>query len=80
MFTPKSKQEKNVWAIEPGSAENPLWLLTPAELESLPPLTVLHSIFSEVVHTGSDTIEKDTRGGYLAYGVLESQLNNQEGK
>lgn len=80
MFTPKSKINLNRWKEEPGSEENPLWLLTPAELPMVPAQTTLHCIDGTIAVKGIDNIDTDTRGGYIAYGILESELTNNEGK
>jgi len=80
MFTPRSKINENVWDEGPGSKENPLWLLTPAELPMVPDQTPLHCVNGSIAIKGTDAIDTDTRKGYLAYGILESQLTNNEGK
>lgn len=45
-----------------------LRLITPAELDALPFGTELTSILGERVVVGTDRIDGDTRGGFLAYG------------
>lgn len=77
MFTPKSKINEDPWTLAPGSDENPLWLLTEAELKLVPTQTPLHCIDGTTATVGTDRIDNDTRGGYLAYGMLESELNEK---
>jgi hypothetical protein len=49
-----------------------LWLLTMAELEQVPDGTLLDCIIpSKEAVKGKDPIDDDTRGGYLAYGVID---------
>ena len=54
-----------------------LWLLTPAEFEKVPDGTLLDCIIpgKEAVK-GKDPIDEDTRGGHLAYGVIDP-LNHE---
>jgi hypothetical protein len=77
MFTPKSKINEDVWNLSPGSNENPLWLLTEAELKLVPAQTPLHCIDGSIAIVGTDRIDNDTRKGYIAYGMLESELNEK---
>lgn len=60
--------------IKPGSLFNSsndtLYLLKPAQIESLPKGTVLTSISGEQKIKGIDYIDDDTRGGFTAYGFL----------
>lgn len=70
-FDPMSRQNGNRWSDR---QDDPLWLLTPAELEMVPDGTVLVCISGERVVKGVDEIDDDTRGGYIAYGLLGSQL------
>ena len=51
-----------------------LWLLRPEHLPHVPDGTVLVSVRSETAIVGVDQIDDDTRGGYLAWGVLDAQL------
>ena len=51
-----------------------LWLLRPEHLPQIPDGTVLVSVRSETAIVGVDQIDDDTRGGYLAWGVLDAQL------
>jgi len=44
-------------------------LLRSDELEGVEPGTTLVSIIGEIAVVGQDTIDTDTRGGYLAYGM-----------
>lgn len=46
-------------------------LLQPAELETLPDGTVLYDINGVKAVKGTDNIDDDTRGGFLAYGILK---------
>ena len=50
-----------------------LWLLRPEHLPHVPDGTVLVSVRSETAIVGVDQID-GTRGGYLAWGVLDAQL------
>lgn len=47
-----------------------LLLLTQEQLDALPDGTELVSILGENVVKGTDYIDGDTRGGWLAYGML----------
>jgi hypothetical protein len=51
-----------------------LWLLTLDELSNIPEGTVLTSILGNTATVGVDVIDEDTRGGCVAWGLLESQL------
>lgn len=85
-FIPFSKLNQEPWYQRPnypptpGTPEDPVWLLTPQELEALPGGTRLHCIDKSIVVVGIDNIDNGTRSGYIAYGILESELNNKEGK
>lgn len=85
-FIPVSKQNNDPWYQRPrfpptpGTQENPLWLLTPAELEELPGGTRLHCIDKSIAVVGVNHIDNEARAGYIAYGILESELNPNEGK
>lgn len=50
-----------------------LWLLRPEHLPHVPDGTVLVSVRSATAIVGIDQID-GTRGGYLAWGVLDAQL------
>ena len=50
--------------------DDSLWLLTAEELMQLPDGIVLSSISGGKYVKGKDKIDDDTRGGYLAYGVI----------
>lgn len=58
----------NQWNLKDGRT---IWLLTEEEFKALPNGTKLISIFGEVVTKGIDTIDMDTRYGYIAFGVEE---------
>lgn len=58
----------NRWKLDDGRT---IWLLTEKEFDNLPNDTKLISILGEVVTKGIDTIDMDTRGGYIAFGVEE---------
>jgi hypothetical protein len=47
-------------------------LLQPAELETLPDGTVTYTIHGVKAVKGEDNIDGDTRGGFLAYGILKA--------
>ncbi len=68
-FDPRTEGGK--WDDTPGAAA--LWLLRPEHLPLIPDGTVLVSVRSETAIVGIDQID-DTRGGYLAWGVLDAQL------
>lgn len=70
-FNPTSRQRQQRWSSR---HDDPLWLLTPAEFGWLPDGTTLVSIRGERVVKGHDYIDQDTRGGWLGYGLLESQI------
>ena len=69
-FDPESRRNNNAW----DDRANKLWLLTPVELEMIPAGTALVCISGCIVIKGIDEIDGDTRVGYLAYGLLNSQL------
>lgn len=71
-FEPTSLRNGNKWSDR---QDDPLWLLTPAELEQMPEGTVLVCISGERKVVGVDYIDGDTRGGYIAHGLLGSQLS-----
>lgn len=71
MITPMAWFNNNAWDLK---EEDPLWLLAPEQLEEIPDGTTLHSIIGEEVVVGQDKIDGDTRFGYLAYGLRESQF------
>ena len=49
---------------------NGLWLVTPKELTELPDGIVLTCIDGSTAVKGKDYIDDDTRGGVLAYGIM----------
>ena len=69
-FDPRTEGGK--WDDITGAAA--LWLLRPEHLPQIPDGTVLVSIQAETAIVGVDQIDDDTRGGYLAWGVLDAQL------
>ena len=75
MIIPGSYTHGHAWNL---LEEDPLWLLTIDELDSLPSDTVVLSIAGGV-HVVSDIIDRDTRFGYTAYGLRESQFLAPEG-
>lgn len=50
-----------------------LELITPEELATLPAGTVLGSISGQTVEVGKDSIDNDTRFGFLAYGFQHNR-------
>lgn len=58
----------------PYYGSEPLWLLTPGELDQLPDGITLTSIHGKTVVTGRNHLGLDTRMGVTAYGILESQI------
>lgn len=73
MIEPTSRRNGNKWAE---GDPDPLWLLTPDELEQVPDGTILTCINGTKVTKGQDFIDGDTRYGLLAYGLLESQIED----
>jgi hypothetical protein len=55
------------WKLDDGRT---ITLVTPKEFSELPHGTVLYSIRGNRAVKGTDYIDNDTRGGYLAYGLL----------
>jgi hypothetical protein len=57
-----------------------VWLLTPLEFDDLPNGTKVTSFFANAAGVkrtlikGTDDIDQDTRGGYMAFGLLKSQF------
>lgn len=68
-MNPLSRQRQDSWV----GGDDPLWLLTPAEMDELPPETVVESIAGEKKRLSQDP-DRDTRGGYTAWGLRESTL------
>lgn len=59
------------WTIDHGPhLGQRLELIRPSELATLPGGTTLMSIAGERVVVGVDSIDGDTRGGWLAYGYI----------
>lgn len=72
MLNPISRQNRNPW----DDNDDPLWLLTPEELHSITPGTTLTDIHGKrKTFLIGDVLDDDTRFGYTAYGVRESELN-----
>lgn len=71
MIIPKAWVNDNAWDLD---EEDPLWLISPEQLEEIADGTTLHSIMGEEVVVGQDKIDQETRFGYLAYGLRESQF------
>lgn len=74
MVIPAAYTNDNAW--DTGDMD-PLWLITPEQLDEIPDGTTLHTIMDEEVVVGQDKIDRDTRFGYLAYGLRESQFKSQ---
>lgn len=68
-FMPESFARQNSW-------DGDLWLLTETELEVTPPGTIVTSITGKTKVTGLDEIDRDTRFGYLAWGLYEDQFKH----
>jgi hypothetical protein len=68
-FIPTSYHRQNAWMDD-------LWLLTPEELDTLPAGTLLTSINADIKFVGHDYIDKDTRFGYTAWGVLREDFSH----
>jgi hypothetical protein len=71
-FNPLSRQNGNRWSDQ--QQDDPLWLLTPAEFDLLPDGTVLVGIGGQTKVKGAEYIDQDTRYGFIAWGLLDSQL------
>lgn len=71
-FVPQSAQSANPWN---SGWPDPLWCLTPAELDKVPDGAVLVCIDGSTRTKGTDYIDTDTRGGYIGYGFTTVQLN-----
>jgi hypothetical protein len=71
IFDLTSRMNGNPWE----ESNDPLWLLTPGEFNLIPDGTVFTSIIGEKKVKGRDDIDMDTRGPYIAWGLLESQLS-----
>lgn len=55
------------WTLPDGRV---IYLLTPDDFDRLADGTTVICIDGEASVKGTDTIDRDTRGGYLAFGVL----------
>lgn len=66
----------NEWALKDGRV---IELLTPEQLKELPNGVELIDIFGGKFIKGKDEIDGDTRFGYLAYGILNSNKAPKEG-
>lgn len=51
--------------------EDDLWIVTIDEYSKLPDGLVLESINGNIKTKGTDEIDLDTRGGYIAWGVRD---------
>lgn len=70
-FNPRSRQRQNAWSSD---WPDKLWPLTPEEYEQVPDGSTLVCIDGRTKVKGTDYIDQDTRGGYIAFGFLDSQL------
>lgn len=73
-FNPASREHGEAW----DERDDKLWLLTRDEFEFIPDGTTLVSIGGATAVKGRDRIGQDIRGGYLAWGLLDSQLADAE--
>ena len=64
----------NEWKLDDGRV---ILLLTLGQFAILPDGTALVSISGRTVIKGKDYIDNETRGGYLAYGVLNEKPYQQ---
>ncbi len=55
------------------SKDTNLWLLTEAEFAQIPDGTLLISISGNKAVKGRDYIDDETRGGYIAYGIVDPE-------
>jgi hypothetical protein len=69
-FNPESRERNIAW----DERDDKLWLLTPDEFDFIPDGTKLVCINGKTAVKGRDRIDQDTRGGFLAWGLLDSQL------
>jgi len=65
----QSYKNKNPWR-----KEDSLWLLTEKELEQLPSGTIVESINGKLKTIGTDKVDTETRGGYIAFGLREKTI------
>jgi hypothetical protein len=72
-FAPQSFINNQPWDEE---GEEYLWLLTPFELDVTPKGTILTSIWGDRRIVGHDYIDKDTRFGYIAFGLTDDQFKH----
>ncbi len=70
-FNPRSRENNNRWSDK---QTDPLWLLTRDEFDMVPDGTVLVGISGQRKTKGVHYIDQDTRAGYIAWGLLDSQL------
>jgi hypothetical protein len=63
------------WLLDDGRT---IYLLRPADLPRVPSGATLLAIDGEVVTVGTSEIDNDTRGGYLAFGVLPAEATDAE--
>lgn len=78
-FFPESAELNNPWDV----GDDPLWLLTPAELELVPEDTILENISGAIAPAGvwrRSEPNPDTKFGYTAYGLRNHQLPRRPGK
>lgn len=74
-FEPESRRRNVAW----DERDDKLWLLTPDEFEFIPDGTKLVSIGGKTAVKGRGVIDQDTRAGFLAWGLLDSQLGESHG-
>ena len=60
----------STWKLDDGRK---ITLVTPHEFAQLPDGTALIAIDGERVVKGTDYIDNDTRGGYLAFGLEQTE-------
>ncbi len=65
----------NTWELPDGTTTE---LLTPAEYDDLPDGIVLISISGDKKIKGKDSIDQDTRGGFLAWGLFKDPLSTSK--
>ncbi len=59
------------------SWDGTLWLFSPEEFDRLPDGFEVKDIMGETAIKGKDYIDRDTRGGWLAYGVDNPKTHPQ---
>lgn len=75
-FWPESYMNNIAW----DDADDRLFLLTEDELDMVPDGFVLHGISGKTFVMDNDGPDRDTRGGMVAWGFLESEILETRGE